>query len=159
MQHPKSHPDASVHHEPQKSMSGATAQLASALQQHVQALACGNSAATIAMLYDLTTFLESYNVQKSSTVAESSRVTAAAAAAAGHRPLSQGLSHHHTAGAESAQAHAGKWTEVALDAVEAAASAALHVVSVLVAHDKACQQVVVRASQLEEAPPKVLHQH
>ena len=156
MQHPKSRPETHVHRDSHKSMSGATAQLASALQQHIQALACGNSAASIAMLHDLTTFLESYKLHRSSTAAESSRVaTAAATAAAGHSPLSQGLSHHHTAGAEAAQTQAGAWTETASDAVEAAAAAALHVVAVLVANDKSCQQIVMQAFQPETAPPKV----
>lgn len=153
--HPRSSPDTLVHHEPHKSMPGAAAKLASALQQHVQSLACGNSSASVAMLHDLTTFLELYNSHRSSAVAESSRAAAAATAAAGHRPLSQGLSHHHTAGVASAQAQAREETETASDAVEAAASAALHVVSVLVAHDKACQQVVMQASHPQTPPSKV----
>ena len=150
---PKSRSCANAHHASQKPLSVETAKLAGALQQHIQMLACGNSSASVAMLHDLTAFLEAYSLQRSA-VRESSRLPAAAGEAAAHRPLSQGL-RHQAATAESAEAQAAAWIEASEAASEAAASAALQVVSVLVAHDKACQQAVVRSPDPTKANTQV----
>ena len=148
--HPKSHSRAHDHHESQKSMSGATEKLAAALQQHSQMVACGNSNASVAMLHDLTAFLEAFNMQ-SSAVSEASKVPAAAASS---RPANQGSSHR---AAESAQVQAADRSEASAAASGAIASAALQVLSVLIAHDKACQQVVVQAMDPAKAAPQVIH--
>lgn len=131
-------------------MSGATEKLAAALQQHSQMVACGNSNASVAMLHDLTAFLEAFNMQ-SSAVSEASKVPAAAASS---RPANQGSSHR---AAESAQVQAADRSEASAAASGAIASAALQVLSVLIAHDKACQQVVVQAMDPAKAAPQVIH--
>lgn len=148
--HPNSCPDAAEPLKPQESMSVATAKLSTALRQHVQMLACGNSGASVAMLHDLVMFLEAYHLQRSA-VHESLRAAAAAAAtrgAASYRPLSQGLSNR-AGSAESAESQTA-----AEAASEVAVAAALQVVSVLVAHDKACQQVVVQLPDPQPDPAK-----
>ena len=134
-------------------MPGAAAKLAAALQQHIQMLACGNSHASIAMLRDLTAFLEACHLQRS-PVSESSKVPAAAAAAASSRALNQGLSHHI---ADAAQVQAAECLEASAAASGATASAALQVVAVLVAHDKACQQDVMQAMDPAKDPSQVAH--
>ena len=114
-------------------------------------LACGNSSASIAMLHDLTVFLEAYNVQRSA-VSESSKVPAAAAAAVSKR---LGLSHH--TAEVPAQLQAAESLEASEAASGATASAALQVLSVLIAHDKACQQVLMQAMVHAKALPEVTH--
>ena len=153
--HPQSHSHAHDDHESQKPMPGSTAKLASALQQHIQMLACGHSNASIAMLHDLTTFLEGCNMQRSA-VSESPKVPAAATRAVSIRPLNQGLGHHT---ADAAQVQAAEWSEASEAASGATASAALQVLSVLIAHDKTCQQVVMQAVNPAKAPPEVTHWH
>lgn len=118
----------------------ASTKLVSALQQHIQMLACGDSSATVGMLQDLTAFLEVYHMPRSAVheLPGAAASAAAAGAAASQRTLSQGLSHP-AGSADSMQPQAA-----AEAASEVAVSAALQVVSVLVAHDKACQQAVVQ---------------
>ena len=134
-------------------MPGATQKLAIALQQRVQMLACGNSNASVAMLHDLTALLEAYSMQ-SSAVTDLSKAPAAAAPAASSRPGNQGLSHRTS---DAAQVQAAERPEASEAASGAIASAALQVLSVLIAHDKPCQQDVMQAMDPAKAPPQVIH--
>ena len=147
---PKSSSNATTRLNHRDSESVAIAKLASDLQQQIQMLACGDSCASIGMLQELTAFLEAYHQQRSAVHESSSAAAAAAAAgtAVSHRLLSQGLSNL-AGSAESAQPQAA-----AEAASEVAVSAALQVVSVLVAHDKACQQVVLPLPDPHPDPTK-----
>lgn len=118
-----------------QSLSAAVAKLTCAVQQHVQMLACGNSTASVAMLHELTSFLEGY--QMHTRAGGDSSFTSSAAA---QRQLSQRGSHP-PAGDESAQVESA----VQAEAADAVATAALQVAAVLVAHDEACQQAMVQS--------------
>ena len=145
--HPERNSHAHDRHESQKPMSGAIVKLASALQQQIQMLACGNSSASIAILHDLTNFLEAYHLQRSA-VLDPSKVPATAHAS------NPGMSHHT---ADSALVQAAEQPEASEATSGATASAALQVVAVLIAHDKACQQMVTQSVYPAKVSPQVTH--
>ena len=152
--HPKSNSHAHDRDESQKPMYDAISKLASALQQQIQMLACGNSNASIAILHDLTEFLEAYHLQKSAVLDPSKVPANATAAHASNRLLNPGMSHHT---ADAAQVQAAEQPEASEAASGATASAALQVVAVLIAHDKACQQMLMQSVYPAKVSPQVTH--
>ena len=113
------------------------------MQQDVQMLACGNSTASVAMLHDLTSFLKGYQMHTRAACDPSSTLSADA-----QKQLSQQGSHPPAGDASAAYAEAS----------DTVVSAALQVAAVLIAHDQACQQAVIKSLNPSKTQVALLYQ-
>ena len=115
------------------SSSLALTQLTGQLQQHVQMLACGNASTSVTMLKDLTTFLTTCYAH--ANVGHDSSASVTATRPTGGQSMSHQVTGHDSSAATSAtEASAGYY---------GVTESALHVLTVLIAHDVACQQTMV----------------